>query len=82
MDLEKKFSEALKELGYKLEGIYEEEYDPALGNGGLGQLQYILIFIKKLNLKVNNYLFIFINKYIFYILKDVLLLASLTPWPL
>ncbi len=34
--LENRFREALEDLGYHLEAIYEEEYDPALGNGGLG----------------------------------------------
>lgn len=38
LDLEEKYKEALNELGFKLEDIYEEEYDPALGNGGLGRL--------------------------------------------
>lgn len=38
LDLEDKYKEALNELGFKLEDIYEEEYDPALGNGGLGRL--------------------------------------------
>lgn len=38
LDLEDKYKEALNELGWKLEDIYEEEYDPALGNGGLGRL--------------------------------------------
>ena len=38
MDLEEKYKEALEELGFKLEEIYEEEHDPALGNGGLGRL--------------------------------------------
>lgn len=38
LDLELKYKEALEELGFTLEEIYEEEYDPALGNGGLGRL--------------------------------------------
>jgi glycogen phosphorylase len=38
LDLEEKYRDALNELGFKLEEIYEEEYDPALGNGGLGRL--------------------------------------------
>lgn len=38
LDLEEKYHIALEELGFKLEEIYEEEYDPALGNGGLGRL--------------------------------------------
>lgn len=38
LNLEHNFREALEDLGYHLEAIYEEEYDPALGNGGLGRL--------------------------------------------
>jgi len=36
--LEEKFKEALLDIGYKLEELYEEETDAALGNGGLGRL--------------------------------------------
>jgi starch phosphorylase len=38
LGIESTLSEALGELGYVLEDIYEEERDPALGNGGLGRL--------------------------------------------
>ena len=34
----KQYSEALSELGYKLETLVEKERDAALGNGGLGRL--------------------------------------------
>lgn len=37
-NLEDQYKEALLELGYKIEEIYEKENDPALGNGGLGRL--------------------------------------------
>lgn len=36
--LEKNYADALMDIGYKLEELYEEENDPALGNGGLGRL--------------------------------------------
>lgn len=37
-DLEDKFKEALMDMGFSLEDLYEEENDAALGNGGLGRL--------------------------------------------
>lgn len=36
LGLQDSYGEAISELGYKLEELYEEEVDPALGNGGLG----------------------------------------------
>ena len=38
IDLEKCYKDALNEFGIKIEEIYENENDPALGNGGLGRL--------------------------------------------
>ena len=38
LNLEGRYREALNELGFKLEELYDEEVDPALGNGGLGRL--------------------------------------------
>ena len=37
-DLEDKFKDALMDMGYDLEELYEQETDAALGNGGLGRL--------------------------------------------
>lgn len=37
-DLEDKFKDALMDMGYDLEELYEQENDAALGNGGLGRL--------------------------------------------
>lgn len=36
--LEPEYKDALADLGYKLEELYDEEFDPGLGNGGLGRL--------------------------------------------
>ena len=38
IDLETCYKQALDEFGVKIEEIYENENDPALGNGGLGRL--------------------------------------------
>jgi len=38
LGLEDNFSQAMKNLGYVLEDLYEEEQDAGLGNGGLGRL--------------------------------------------
>jgi len=38
LGLEDNFSQAMKNLGYVLEDLYEQENDPGLGNGGLGRL--------------------------------------------
>ena len=38
IDMEARYKEALTDIGFGLEEIYEEEVDPALGNGGLGRL--------------------------------------------
>lgn len=38
LDLEAEYKEALTELGYQLESVYDHGEDAALGNGGLGRL--------------------------------------------
>ena len=51
LGIEGSLSDALSELGYHLEDIYEEECDPALGNGGLGRLAGAQTPAKKHNAK-------------------------------
>lgn len=38
MDVKDTYGEALRELGYDMEKLEEQERDAALGNGGLGRL--------------------------------------------
>lgn len=38
IDLEDKYKDALMDIGYTLEDLYEQECDAGLGNGGLGRL--------------------------------------------
>jgi starch phosphorylase len=38
LDLSGAYADALKDLGYNLESIYDKEGDAGLGNGGLGRL--------------------------------------------
>ena len=38
MDLTRNFEKALKEIGFLLEDVIEQERDAGLGNGGLGRL--------------------------------------------
>ncbi len=44
IDLETCYKQALDEFGVKIEEIYENENDPALGNGGLGRLAFFVSF--------------------------------------
>lgn len=37
-NLDDAYREALQEMGYQLEDLFEEDKDAALGNGGLGRL--------------------------------------------
>ena len=38
IDLEEKYKEALMDIGFGIEELYEQETDAGLGNGGLGRL--------------------------------------------
>lgn len=38
LDMEDEYKNALMDIGYKIEDLYEKEVDPGLGNGGLGRL--------------------------------------------
>lgn len=39
LGLEREYRDALAELGFDLDAVYEKEPDPGLGNGGLGSLR-------------------------------------------
>ena len=45
LDIEKNYRTALADLGFNLEQLYEFEHDPALGNGGLGELVYLSVYL-------------------------------------
>lgn len=38
VNMEEPYKQALMDIGFSLEELYEEETDAALGNGGLGRL--------------------------------------------
>jgi glycogen phosphorylase len=38
LNIKNEFGEALRQLGFRLEDVSDEEKDAALGNGGLGRL--------------------------------------------
>lgn len=38
LDVQDRYKDALRDLGYQYQRIVEKEIDPALGNGGLGRL--------------------------------------------
>ena len=38
IDMEEKYKDALMDIGFGIEELYEQETDAALGNGGLGRL--------------------------------------------
>ena len=38
VNMEEPYRQALMDIGFQLEELYEEETDAALGNGGLGRL--------------------------------------------
>jgi len=38
IDMEEKYKDALMDIGFEIEELYEQETDAGLGNGGLGRL--------------------------------------------